>query len=81
MKSVAINLLAAAFLVALSAGAGYSASAAPADFEQRKAEQIGRLDTRIKQLQDEKACISTATSREAIRTCRQAAKPAQKKSS
>jgi hypothetical protein len=81
MKSVVIDLLAAAFLVALSAAAGYSASAAPADFEQRRAEQIRRLDSRIKQLQDEKACISTATSRETIRTCRQAAKPTQKKSS
>jgi len=81
MKSVVIDLLAAAFLVALSAGAGYSASAAPADFEQLRAEQLRRLDSRIKQLQDEKACISTATSRETIRTCRQAAKPVQKKSS
>jgi len=81
MKSVAINLLAAAFLVALSAGVGYSASAAPADFEQLRAEQLRRLDSRIKQLQDEKACISTTTSRETIRTCPQAAKPAQKKSS
>jgi hypothetical protein len=80
MKSVAIDLLAAAFLV-LSAGAGYSASAAPGDFEQRRAEQLRRLDSRIKQLQEEKACISTATSRETIRTCRQAAKPVQKKSS
>lgn len=77
MKSVAVNLL-ALLLVALSAGAVYSAKAAPTRLEDRKAEQLRRLDARIKQLEDERACISGATTREAMKTCRERFKPAQK---
>ena len=77
MKLV-LNFLAAASLVIITSGVGYSANAGPADFEQRKAEQIRRLDNRIRQLEDETTCISAATTREAMRTCREQAKPAQK---
>jgi hypothetical protein len=57
MKSVTLFFLAAASFVIVSTGAGYPATA-PAGFEQRKAEQMRRIDNRIKQLQDEKTCIS-----------------------
>jgi hypothetical protein len=76
MKTIAVNLLVALFL-ALSAGAGHSA-AAPVSLEQEKAEQLKRIDTRIRRLQDEKSCISAATTREAIRSCRQQFRPMQK---
>ena len=54
MKSVK-GFLPAVFLVIISASsAAYSATASPAGFEQRKAEQISRIDIRIRQLQEEK---------------------------
>jgi hypothetical protein len=80
MKTIAVNLL-LAFLLALSAGVGYSANAAPVSLESQKAEQQSRIDTRIKRLQDERACISAATTREALRSCRQQFKPMQKSGS
>ena len=73
-----VSLLASASILVITAGTGYSAAASPAGFEQRKTEQISRIDNRIKQLQDEKTCISAASTREAIKTCRERAKPAQK---
>ena len=73
-----VSLLASASILVITAATGYSAAASPAGFEQRKAEQINRIDNRIKQLQDEKTCISAASTREAIKTCRERAKPAQK---
>lgn len=76
MKTIAVNLLVAVVL-ALSAGAGHSA-AAPASLEQEKAEQLKRIDTRIKRLQDERACVSAASTREAIRSCRQQFRPPEK---
>jgi hypothetical protein len=62
-----------------SSGA-YSANGMPG-FEQRKVDQIKRIDIRIQQLEDEKACIARATNREALKTCRQQARPAQKSGS
>jgi hypothetical protein len=69
--------LAAGCLVIITAGVGSSAST-PASFDQRKAEQLRRIDNRIKQLEDEKTCISAATSREDMKTCHQQVKPVQK---
>ena len=79
MKTIAVNLF-VALLISLSAGVGYSA-AAPVNLEQQKAEQLRKIDTRIKRLQDERACISAATAREAIRSCRQQFRPMQKSGS
>jgi hypothetical protein len=79
MKTIAVNFL-AALILALSAGAGHSA-AAPVSLEQEKAEQLRRIDTRIKRLQDERSCVSAATTREAIRNCRQEFRPPQKSGS
>ena len=76
MKTIAVNLL-VALLLTLSAGAGHSA-ATPVTLEQDKAEQLKRIDTRIKRLQDERACISAATTKEAVRSCRQQFRPVQK---
>ena len=80
MKTIAVNLL-VVLLLALSAGVGYSANAAPVNLEQQKAEQLRRIDTRIKRLQDERACVSAATTREAVRSCRQQFRPMQKSGS
>jgi hypothetical protein len=80
MKTIAVNLL-VVLLLALSAGVGYSANAAPVSLEQQKAEQLRRIDTRIKRLQDERACVSAATTREAVRSCRQQFRPMQKSGS
>jgi hypothetical protein len=52
-------------------GTGYAASASPANFEQKKAEQLRRLDQRITNLRDERTCIQEATSQDAIKSCRE----------
>jgi hypothetical protein len=46
-----------------------SASASPADFEQRKAEQLRRLDQRIAHLRDERDCVQGATAPATLRAC------------
>ena len=78
MKSLSSSFLVMMVAVILTSGAAYSADGTPGGFEQLKADQLNRLDRRIKQLEDEKACIARATNREAIKTCRERARPAQK---
>jgi len=78
MKTVSLSFIALTFAVVLTSGSAYSANGTPGGFEQHKADQLNRLDSRIKQLEDEKACIARATNREAIKTCRERARPAQK---
>ena len=52
-------------------GTGYAASASPANFEQKKAEQLTKLDQRITHLRDERTCIQDATTQNAIKSCRE----------
>jgi hypothetical protein len=49
----------------------HAANGAPADFEQRKAEQLRRLDQRLSRLRDERACVQAAASQDALKSCRQ----------
>ena len=44
--------------VVLISDSAYSATGTPGGFEQLKADQLKRLDSRIKQLEDEKTCIA-----------------------
>ena len=78
MKSLSSSFLVMMVAVILTSGAAYSADRTPATFERHKTDQIKTIDIRIKQLEDEKACIARATNREAIKTCRERARPAQK---
>ena len=78
MKSLVLSLFAIVFVVVLSSDSAYPANGTAAAFEQRKADQIKRIDILIKQLEDEKACIARTTNREASKMCRERARPAQK---
>jgi len=64
--------------VVLISDSAYSATGTPGGFEQLKADQLKRLDSRIKQLEYEKTCIARATNREASKMCRERARPARK---
>ena len=44
--------------VVLISDSAYSATGTPGGFEQPKADQLKRLDSRIKQIEDEKTCIA-----------------------
>jgi len=43
-------------------------------FEEHKKEVLADMDTRISMIQNEKSCISSASNRDAIKKCREAAK-------
>ena len=70
MKILIRTLLVSLFVLNLGVGTGYTASASLANFEQRKAEQLRRLDQRMTHLRDERACIQEAMSQNAIKSCR-----------
>jgi hypothetical protein len=74
-KALALSFLTAAFVFACFVNNGYSASASPAKFEQRKAQQLRRLEIRIAQMQEQRTCVSAATSQDAIKACRERFKP------
>jgi hypothetical protein len=74
LKTMTLSLT-AAVVFACNATDGYSASASPAKFEQRKAQQLRRLEMRIAQMQEQRTCISTATSQDGIKACRERFKP------
>ena len=74
MKSKSITglfLLASIICLVGTVESGYAASASPANFEQRKAEQLRRIDQRMTHLRDERACVQEATSQNAIKSCRE----------
>jgi len=64
---VAASLLFAMPLIAANGGQPGQGSGAP--FEQRKAEILSRIDQRLARLQEARACVSAATSPEALRAC------------
>ena len=47
------------------------ASAGDSNFEQKKAEILARIDQKIAQKQQEKACIQAATSHNDLKVCRE----------
>ena len=63
--------------VVLTSDSAYSATGTPGGFEQPKADQLKRLDSRIKQLEDEKTCIARAN-REVSKMYRERARAAKK---
>jgi hypothetical protein len=77
MKSISLSFWVMIFVGVLISSGAYSANGMPG-FEQRKADQIKKIDIQIKQLEDEKACIARATNREALKICRERARPAKK---
>lgn len=48
-------------------------------FEQRKARQLKRVETRIAHLQEQRTCISAATNEDAIQACRERFQPAKRR--
>lgn len=57
-----------AVFVLLAAFTGL-ASAADNNIEQKKAEQLKRVDERIAHLQEERSCIQAATTHDALKAC------------
>ena len=71
-KSIGVSFAVALFVIfAFNLKTGYSASASPTTFDQKKAEQLRRIDTRINHLQGERACVQAATTQDGIKNCRQ----------
>jgi coenzyme F420-reducing hydrogenase beta subunit len=57
------------FAVVLALGGAVTARAQE-DFEKRKAEAVAGIDERIQKLQEHKACVSGASTPEALKQCR-----------
>ncbi len=69
---IMVAVLALVFVSPLfSAEDATSAKASGANFEQKKADRIKRLDERIARIQGERSCIQMATSRADLKTCRE----------
>lgn len=73
MKSLTFK---AAFLAVTVSVAGFTIAAAaqtalprPADFENRKAAQLKRIDQRIARLQEARSCIQNANNEDAVKAC------------
>lgn len=49
-----------------------SASSQGESFERKKAERLADIDERLKKLQEHRACVSTATTYDALSQCRDA---------
>jgi hypothetical protein len=63
---VFLTMMTAAALPALAVE-----SRPPGNLEQKKAEQLGRIEERMSRLLEEKACIQAATTHEALKACRE----------
>ena len=74
IKSLTTSVLAAAAMIGCTVN-GYSASASPARFEERRAQHLQRLESRIKRMQEQKSCIAAATTDEALKTCQERFRP------
>jgi hypothetical protein len=69
LRGLALSFLTAAVVFAWNVNNGYSASGSRGSFEQRKAQQLKRVETRIAHLQEQRTCISAATNEDAIQAC------------
>ena len=78
LRVIAILLAAGIIMTGLSsslmAADGTKGAQDSANLEQLKARLTANFDARIKMLQDERSCVSAATSREDLRKCRQSAR-------
>jgi hypothetical protein len=71
MKRIVV-VIAALLLFAgqsIAANGSEAGQASGATFEQRKAAVLDRIDQRMARLQEARACVSAATTPEALRTC------------
>jgi hypothetical protein len=75
IKALIVSFLMAWFVLVCTVNNGYSASAG-GGFEQRKAQQLRRIDTRINQMQEQKRCVSAATNEDDMNACRERSRPA-----
>ena len=75
IRGLALSFLTAAVVLACNVNNGYSASASRGSFEQRKAQQLKRVETRIAHLQEQRTCISAATNEDATQACRERFQP------
>jgi hypothetical protein len=78
VRGLALSFLTAAVVFAWNVNNGYSANAARGSFEQRKAEQLKRVETRIAHLQEQRTCISAATNEDVIQVCPERFQPAKR---
>jgi hypothetical protein len=78
-RMLALSFLTAAVVFAWNVISGYSASGPRGSFEQRKTQQLKRVETRIAHLQEQRTCISAATNEEAIQACRERFQPAKRR--
>jgi len=72
MKRTLFAVIAASLLFAMpsvAANGGQVGQGSGAPFEQRKAEFLSRIDQRLARLQEARACVSGATTPEALRAC------------
>jgi hypothetical protein len=74
-KALIVSFLMASFFFVCTVNNGYSASAG-GGFEQRKAQQLRRIDTRISQMQEQRRCVSAATNEDDLKACRERSRPA-----
>ena len=73
-KSLTTSVLTAAAMFASNVN-GYCASASAARFEERQAQHLRRLESRIARMQEQKTCIAAATTDDAIKTCQERSRP------
>jgi hypothetical protein len=74
MKRIVIAVAVLSLIVAAASFAADSGSApkgAGMSFDERKAEVLKNLDSRMSFLQEEKACVQTAKNHDDLRACRQ----------
>jgi hypothetical protein len=72
MKGTIFAVVAASFLFAMpsiASNGGQAGQSPDTAFEQRKAEFLGSIDQRLARLQEARACVSAATTPEALRAC------------
>jgi hypothetical protein len=74
-KALTVSFLMALSVLVCTLNNGYSASGA-GGFEQRKAQQLRRIDTRIKQMQEQRRCVAAATNEDDMNACRERSRPA-----
>jgi hypothetical protein len=73
-KALIVSFL-ASFVFVCNVNIGYSASGV-GGFEQRKAQQLRRIEMRINQMQEQRRCVSAATNEDDMKACRERSRPA-----
>jgi hypothetical protein len=70
IRSTTAAIFTGVFLLC-AAPMAHAAGGSPQNFEQRKSEQLHRIDTRITHLQEERSCIQASSTQDGIKNCRE----------